>query len=1159
MRHRLPLLAAVALLASSAALAQVTTGTIVGTVTDATGAVVTNAAVTVTNIDRNAVIRALKSNGVGEYVAALLPIGHYSVSVTAPGFKTFTKTGIELNVNDRIEVNANLQAGAVSDITTVVADALQVDTQSATASGLISGTQVRELALSARNYEEMVALTPGVSSAVTDTIFVGVETPGGGTNQVSFSINGARFSQNNWTVDGADNVDRGGNFSLLNYPSVDAIDEFKVLRSLYSPEYGRGAGGQINVITRSGGAKFHGGAYEFFRNDVLNANRYFNNREGLSRPPLRYNDFGWTLGGPVFIPGHYNKERNKTFFFYSEEIRRIVTYNTSVSTVPNAQERQGIFPNDVCTSGSGDTCTVLPAGTQLSSINPAAAAYLTDVFSKIPLPQEPDTDQLTQTARNVFNYRQEIIRVDHIFSPKLSVSARWINDSIPTINPAGLFGFTTVLGYATTNTNSPGRNLLLRGVMSFRPNLLNEIGYSYSYGAIVSHPIGFSNSSASPNVGAAITLPFKPIIARIPDLGFGIGAGLSAFGPYNDYNRNHNFLDNLTWITGKHTFRFGVTYHRYQKSENDAGGFTNTNGAFGFGTTGPDGQDSFQQEFANFLVGNVNSFQQSDTDFSAEIRQRMLELYAQDEYRLRPNLALTYGVRYTRYAQPFDANAHNTSFFPGAYSASAAAPLYAVVNENDPTVVSVQLCTVATAPCPNGLTPNPNFNPINGLIASSSNQDAIAAGATASPFGAVVVKERNLNFAPRFGLVWDPRGDGKTAVRTGYGLFFDAPAVGFVENNLFVNPPFVGNISVTNTVLDAPGSVSPDVNSSTRFLKGVAPGWKLPYTQSWSLDVQHELPKGIVLDVGYYGNSGAHLLGILDINQPAAGAYRSVPEALGGPIRESNFQLVDLVRPFPGYGPINESVTIFNSNYHALQVSMQKRFGAGSLISLNYTWSHALTNAGNDASSPQNNAALHAEYGPTDFDRRHIFTADFVYQLPWMKDQRGFVGHVLGGWEVSGIITFNSGLYLTPVGTNSSVDPAGLGLLDPAAPTDNLNFASAARPDQTGDPNSHAPHTVDQWFNTSVFATDAPEDGNRPGNARRGSIKGPGIQRWDLSFFKNFRLTEKTGLQLRIETFNIWNHTNFDGIDQGVSSETFGRVISAHEPRIMQLGLKFNF
>jgi outer membrane receptor protein involved in Fe transport len=1131
--------------------AQETTGTIVGTVSDTSGAVVPKATVTVTNTDRNAVVRTLTTTNTGQYVAALLPIGHYSVSVTAPGYKVFTKSNIELNVNDRLSINGELSAGSVNETVNVQADSLQVETQSATAQGLINGTQIRQLALSARNYEEMVALTPGVASAVSDTIYVGVETPGGGTNQVSYSINGTRFSQNNWTIDGADNVDRGGNFSLLNYPSVDAIQEFKVLRSMYDAEYGRGAGGQINVITRSGTSQFHGGAYEFFRNDVLNANRYMNNREGLDRPPLRYNDFGWTLGGPVYIPGHYNKEKNKTFFFYSEELRRIVTYSTNVSTVPNADERRGIFTQPVCIVGSGMGCTELAPGTQLNPalISPAATAYLTDVYSHIPLPQDTETDQLTDTARNQFNYRQEIIRIDHQIGSRLNLTGRWMNDSIPTLNPAGLFGFTNVLGYATTNTNSPGKSLLIHAVMTLKPTLLNEAGYSWSYGAIVSTPIGFSNISAAPHVASAIQLPFAPAIARIPDLAFESGSGLSGFGPYKDYNRNHNWFDNLTWVVGRHTLKFGGTYHRYQKNENDAGGFTNPNGTFSFVSTGPDDQSSFEQEWASFLLGNVTSFRQSDRDFAAQIRQHMLEFYGQDEFRALKNLTLSIGLRYTHYGQPTDANNQATSFYPGAYDPTKA-PVLVQVGD------SVQLCTQTS--CPAGATPNPNYNPLNGLIVSSGNKNAVAAGATPSPFGSAMTHQNNLDFAPRFGFAWDPWSDGKTAIRGGYGLFFDSPAIGFVENNLFVNPPFVKNITIANTNFQNPGSVAPTPDSSPRFLKGVSSNWKLPYTQSWSLDIQHELPMGFVLDMGYYGNKGTHLLGVLDINQPQPGAYRTA--GLADSINQDNFQLVDLVRPFKGYGPINEYSTVFSSNYHSLQVGMQKRFAGNSLISVNYTWSHALTNGGNDAFTPQNNNDLRAEYGPADFDRRHIFTANFVYEFPWLKAQKGFVGHLLGGWEMSGIITANSGLYLTPLGTFGGVDPAGLGLLDPNANTDNLYFAPAARPDQIGDCNA-GPHTADEWVTAppNLTYTDPPLNGTRPGNARRGCIKGPGIQRWDMSLFKNIKLTERTGLQLRFEGFNVFNHTNFDAVDTGVTSETFGQVVSTREPRIIQIGVKLNF
>ena len=1145
--------------------AQEITGTILGTVTDSSGAVVPHAKVTVINTDRNTVLRTTQTDNNGYYAAPLLPIGRYAVTVAASGFKSFSKTDIELNVSDRLSVNAVLQPGSVQEIVSVEADALQVETQSPTAGGLINGTQIRELALSARNYEEMVALMPGVSAAVSDNIFVGVETPGGGTNEIDFSINGARFSQNNWTIDGADNVDRGGNFSLLNFPSVDAIAEFKVLRSLYSPEFGRGAGGEVDIVTRSGGHKFHGGLYEFFRNDKLNANRYLNKHfadptQVLPRNPLRYNDFGGTFSGPVYIPGHYNTERNKTFFFFSEEVRRIITSSIEKVKIPNQNERNGIFPFPVCTSIDIAGGTPCPTASVISpaSFNPAAAAYLKDIFSHIPLPQDPVADSLIMNGKNQFNYRQEIIRVDHSFSPKLMVTGRWMNDSIPTLNPAGLFGFTNVLGYATSQTNSPGKNLLMRGTWTIKPTLLNEMGYAWSSGGIVSTPVGTSTFANSPDVVKAITLPIPSALPRIPNLAFGQVAGLAGFGPYRDFNINHNWFDNLTFVHGPHTLKFGFSYNRYQKNENDAGG-NPSNGQFGFYSfdpnadpTIPPGQNptaapTLQQEWASFLLGNVQNFRQAKVDFHNRIRQHSFEAFAQDEVRLRRNLTLTFGLRYTYYGQPTDDLGRATNFDPKFYDPNFAPQLDSSGN----------------------IVPGTGL-PLNGIIITgpSPNPD----GAQRSPFKNAVAKQTTTDVAPRFGLAWDPFGNGKTSIRTGFGMFYDSPAIGFLENNLFINPPFVGTINITNTVFDNPGSTTPDVNTSPQFIKGVATNWHLPYTEMWSFDVQQELPMRFIVDVGYYGSTAKHLIGVVDINQPQAGAYRAAT-GIAGPIDGTNTNLLSLVRPFQGYGPINVSSPSFSSNYHSLQASLEKHFRGGAQINLNYTWSHDLTNAGNDFATPQQNTNLRAEYGPADFDRRHVFDANFVYEFPWMKSQRGVIGHLVGGWEFSGIITYNSGLLLTAHGVNT--DPAGLGLLDPSVNnTSTSNFGSfpPGRPDQIGFANVKSPHTAEQWFNILAFGTnvttngvttfvpfEAPANGNRPGNARRGTIQGPGIERWDLSLFKNIKVTEGSNFQFRLETFNVLNHTNFQQIDTNATGGSFGQVLSVHEPRILQLGLKYNF
>jgi len=300
------------------------TGQIRGIVTDSSKAVIANATVTITNIDRNLVLRTVETNSAGEYVAPFLPVGRYSVTVEFKGFKKFVKNDIELNVSDRLTVDAALETGALTETVSVESDPLEVNLQSVAMEGLISGTQVRELPLNNRNYEQLVTLQPGVTSNAADQVYVGTTNPQGAVNIVSFSINGNRQSQNNWTIDGADNVDHGSNITLLVYPSVDAIAEFKVERSNYSPEFGRSSSGQINVVTRSGTANFHGGLYEFFRNDVFNANSFINNRSGIKRPVLRYNDFGGTIGGPFFIPGVYNtnKEKRGRVFFNFQSARQ---------------------------------------------------------------------------------------------------------------------------------------------------------------------------------------------------------------------------------------------------------------------------------------------------------------------------------------------------------------------------------------------------------------------------------------------------------------------------------------------------------------------------------------------------------------------------------------------------------------------------------------------------------------------------------------------------------------------------------------------------------------------------------------------------------------------------------------------------------------------
>ncbi|MBS1821856.1 MAG: TonB-dependent receptor [Acidobacteria bacterium] len=1129
---------AAALLFGHQAVAQTITGTISGTITDSTGANIKGATVTLTNTDRGQDLRTLTTNGDGFYTAASLPLGTYTVKIEAQGFQTATVTQLVLHVNDKLTVNRQLSVGSSSQEISVKADSVQLNFQDATSATLINGTQVRELALNNRNYEQLVALQPGVSYGGGDQLYIGLSNPSGQSNAVSFSINGNRNSSNNWTLDGADNVDRGSNLTLLAYPSIDAIGEFKTQRGAYSAEYGRSASGQINVVTRSGTNAFHGTAYEFFRNNVFNANTYFNGRNGVSRPVLRYNDFGYTFGGPVWIPKVYDG-RNKTFFFFSQELRRVITYGVFTNFgVPTVAERQGNFGSAVvCASVDATTGNCNNAGTTQinpSSFSPLAQAYLKDVYANIPAPGGTDGHTLVTNQRNVYNQNQQIVRIDQNFGSKVTAFFRFINDALPTVEPGGLFSGTGYPGVQTTSTNSPGRTYLGHATYVINPTLLVDAGYAFSSGAILSDPTGQVLAKNSPDIKA--NLPFPVTLGRIPALTFSGGQGVGGFGPYRDYNRNHNIYGNITKTIGQHSLRIGATYNHYQKTENAGGG---NQGTFAFSNNGAVAGSTalnYQQAWANFLTGYVNNFNQASLDLTPNIQNNSLEVYGQDDWKATSRLMLNLGVRYSYFPQPVDKNHMLTTFDPTLFKAA-----------NAPTIDKKGNLCIPGAPCTGGVVPNPSYDPLNGISINGKT----------SPYGDKVGKADTLNFAPRIGFAYDVFGNGKAALRGGYGIAYDTALYGIYEQNIFANPPYVQSPNIPNTSFDNPAAGTAKLNTNPIVLHNTATKFSTPYTQQFSLDLQQQLNPTLVLDIGYFGVLGRHLLGIVDLNEVPVGAYLAA--GLGSPvagdsvlrINTGNSPTLNQIRPYKGYNALNTLEPWFNSNYNSLQVAVQKRFSGKSQVDVNYTWSRALTNNQSDRSSaPQNTYDIAAEYGRAALDRNQILTADFIYELPFLLHQPGLVGRVVGGWEVSGIVSMNSGLPLTAT-IGNGIDPGGLGILG--------SSAAGPRPDQIADPNSGpGRHTLLHWFNTAAFAP-VPSGVVRPGNAHRGTVNGPGFQRWDLSLFKNFKVWENSSFQFRAETFNTFNHTNFDAVSTSTTSGVYGQVTATRDPRIMQLGLKFNF
>ena len=1093
-------------LCPTAAKAQQLTATLSGTVTDSSGAVIPDAEVTITQTTTNAA-RAVRSDGTGNYSVTSLPAGTYSVSVSSKGFETFVARNVVLNVAEKRGLNIQLKTGSASTTVTVEAAALSVDTESSAQAGTITGQQIRELELAGRNFQQLVSLQPGVVSQMGD------ESSAGNT---AISVNGARTNANNWTVDGADINDSGSNGTVINAPNVDAIQEFTLARGNYDAGYGRSGGGQVVVATKAGTNTFHGSAYEFVRNTALDANEWFNKRTQIENgdpnknPINHHNVYGFTIGGPIYIPNVYNTNKNKTFFFWAEEWRKLSTPGGDSLPAASQAMLNGVVSGNFTNAPAG--CTSYDAASNTTTISPScydanSNVYLTNVFAKFPA---NDGNHYTFSYSNLNNFRDDIVRVDHYFSDKVHFYARYMNDDMPVDNPEGLWAGGNYPGLTDTLVNSPGKNAVGNLTWTINPKVVNEFEFAYAQGTYFSQ-IKDGQFATSSAINGQLTNQWSPDpYGKVPAISINGVQGFSAgSAPWNERNLDRTYFDNLSFNLGRHTLRTGFQIQQMIKTENAVNGEPN----FNFNSWG------------DFLVGNVKSFSQTLPDIIPDLHFINTEVYVQDDWKVTQRLTLNLGLRWSRLPSVTDVKNTLSNFDPAFYSAQLAPKI-------DPATGNFLPDQYV-----NGFLLQPSTY-TNGIIfpkgAACANAQAISPLVSCSPFGAYVNPNYNTNFAPRIGFAYDFSGNGKMVVRGGFGIFYDRLLNGIWEQNAFVNPPLAHGTTINNAKFDNLTSGTTSVSYGPNGLTTTgSPAFKVPNYANYNLSVQRELLPSTVVELAYVGAQARHLLGQFDQNQPTVGAVVS------NPTTQTN-----ALRPYLGYGRMQDRAPIFTNNYNSLQTSLNHH-SHGLQLGIAYTWSKDLTTQSADRSTfatYQYNFGL--DYGPSTYNQPHTFTSSYVYDLPFLRNQSGFMGKVAGGWEVSGITQFLSGQSFNATQPLDPWDPNG----------ENVGLGtSGTRPDQLAP--VHLVKSVGQWFSTDSFAPAV----NHFGSEHSGNILGPGYNNWDLAAIKNTKIVERLSLQLRGEFFNAFNHESFSSVDSSLADEGFGQVTSGHSPRRIQIGAKLIF
>ena len=1177
--------------------AQKDAGAIVGLVRDPSGAVVTGAKVTVTDLDHGQNFSA-STNESGEYVASPLRVGRWVVTVEHAGFKKAVSSPVEINVQDRVAVNITLQVGQVNEQVVVTGAASLLQTETSELGQVVDSKRVASMPLNGRNFAQLALLSAGTAPSEP-----GARDEGG----FGFSSNGARSLQNNFLLDGIDNnsnlPDLLNETNFVIQPPVDALQEFKVESNAYSAEFGRGNGAIINAVIKSGTNGLHGSLWEFLRNDKLDGRNYFDDATKAT-PPYKQNQFGGTFGGPVVIP-HLYDGRNRTFFFVDYEGLHIRQAQTQTALVPSQNERLGnfteILTNQPVFNGDGitpvldcsgnptfggeifDTRLTQHAGSNDTGLcgvpftvngvlnmipttpNQTGGGFLDPLAARLALLYPPPGPLQANTGNNFLSNpvlketRNNFdIRVDQKFNDYNFAFFRFSYEDQPRSIPGTFPGVADGGGFFSGDEENSYRSFATSWTHIFRPQLTNE--FRLGYNRINSRRLQlFANTDVSGQVGFP-GVPFAPGLGGLPQLTFNEDGsapqlGSPTFLPSKELQNSYTLSDNLTWVKGAHSLKFGTELRREEFTifQPDA-----ARGTLDFSSTLTDNPGSPNAGtgglgFASFMAGLADGGSINNLHNVDYFRQTY-SFYAQDDWKVAGRLTLNLGLRYE---------------------------LFLPVTERHNQVASFDL----TDPS------NPTLIVPKGLSVQLTPTVAQAVKVSATGSKGLINTDWN-NFAPRIGMAFQI--NPKTVWRAGYGIFYGGQENGPYSNpSPGFNPPFFTNENFVSPC-SAPAA-NPKVLDCTipglSFLAGGFPASSLtdpntpiffsvdrnlptPYMQQWHMSVQRELPGQGVLELTYAGSKGTKLYTFFNGNQAAPSVNSSDATAPRRPVFAS----------LPGKGPcdlkdndasncnpvFDTSIDWFRSTgkstYHSLQAHYEKRVTRGLQFQASYTWAHSIDIASNANLGPtQNNSDFRdfrhpeAEKGNSDFDVRQRFVAGLLYELPMghgkslFGDAQGGWNQIVGGWQIASIVTISTGNWYTVLDGNGNF-----------ANADGGAGGVSQRPDQVGDPRAH-PCLPGTFFNTCAYADPSP---GSFGNVGRNTIQGPGNRVWDFSLFKFFKVKERSNFEFRAEFFNVLNHTNFlfakPGPQNGnpatvLGDPHFGFLTASRDPRQIQLAMKFSF